>query len=231
MLNKYKPDLKRVLTFCCAGAVASELVKVFSMIQLVPSSDGSFMTPFMEPQHLPFHLCSIQLIIIFYVRFAKEGSARTALLAFMYPTCAAGAFLALLMPSIFTNSIDVTQAFTHPIGYQYFLYHSMLIVLGIYIITSRQVDIQKKHYWSTVGILAGMAFISLYLNSWLASPNYQNGELVSVDYTPNFFFTYETPIGIQFTEIWQWYLYLGIIIVLAFVMIALFYIPVFRRKK
>ena len=126
-----KPALKKVLTVACIGAAISELVKTFSMLHMIPSSDGSQMHLYMEMQHLPLHLCSIQLLLIFYVRFASESKMRETILAFMYPTCTIGAFLALLLPAIFPESIQLTQAFTHPLGYQFFLYHAMLVILGL----------------------------------------------------------------------------------------------------
>lgn len=230
-LVKYRPDLRNVLTIACTGAVISEIIKVFSMVQMVPSSDGTMMIPYMELQHLPFHLCSIQIIFIFYTRFAEDGRIKEALLAFMYPTCMIGSLLALAMPSIFAGNIDVSQAFTHPLAYQYFLYHSMLFILGTYIAVSGQAGIKARHYFSTVLMLLMMGFMSIYINSLMASPTYINGELVSVDYTPNFFFTFEFPVGIVFTEIWHWYLYIAVIAVLAAIVLGLFYLPFRKTKK
>jgi hypothetical protein len=43
------------------------------------------------------------------------------------------------------------------------------------------------------------------------------------------FFTYRPPINIALTKIWHWYLYLAVITVLAASLVALFYIPVFRK--
>lgn len=230
LLNKYKPELEKVLTVACIGAILSEFTRAFSLMHLIPSTDGTMMTPFVELHNLPFHLCSVQVLLIFFTRFAKKGPVRTAILAFMYPTCAAGAFIALFIPIIFTDDIEVSQAFTHPIAYQYFLWHSMLIVLGVYIAISKQVDIQRKHCLSTIGILFGMAMISIYLNSWLAMPTYRNGEVVSVDYTPNFFFTYKPPIPFKFTEIWQWYIYFLILVCVVIAFALVFYLPFFKNK-
>ena len=200
-------------------------------MELVPSSDGTTMYPYLMPQHLPFHLCSIQIIIIFYVKLAKDGKLKDALMAFLYPTCIFGAVLALVMPSIFTGgTVELSQAFTHPLPYQYFLYHTMLIILGISIIITGEVDIRRKHYFSTVGILGILAFISVYLNSWMAAPTYVSGELMNVDYTPNFFFTVKLPFDVVYTEIWQWYLYVGGIAVAGPIVIALFYLPFFKKK-
>lgn len=231
-IKKKQLSMQRILSCACVVCVASEVIKVFSSMELVPSADGTTMYPYMLPQHLPFHLCSIQIIIIFIVRFASNVKLKNTLLAFLYPTCIIGAVLALVMPSIFTGgTLELSQAFTHPLAYQYFLYHSMLIILGISVIIIKAVDLTRKHYFSTIGILGTLAFISVYLNSMLAAPTYISGQLQHVDYTPNFFFTVKLPFDIVYTEIWQWYLYVGCIAVLAIIVIALFYLPFFRSKK
>ncbi|MBQ6653947.1 MAG: YwaF family protein [Erysipelotrichaceae bacterium] len=230
-LKKNKPELKDVLSVCCVVCVLSEIIKVFSMIRMVPSSDGSLVYPYIELNHMPLHLCSIQILIIFYARFSKKSDFHDSVLAFMYPTTILGAFMALAMPSIYSTTIRPDQSFTHPMAYQFFLYHTMLIILGLYIYRCGEVEIRPKHYFSTMGIVALMAFLSLYVNSLLASPTYVNGQLVSVDFITNMFFTYRPPINIALTEIWHWYLYLAVITVLAFALVAVFYIPVFRRAK
>lgn len=229
-MRKNHTPLRSLLNVACVVCICSELIKTFSAFKMVPSADGSRMYPYIEMEHLPLHLCSLQIILIFYVRFAKESAFREMLLAFMYPTCLIGAALAIAMPSIFPDSIDVSQAFTHPLAYQYFLYHAMLVTLGIHIAASGQVNIRRKHYFSTLGILGVLAFLSLYVNSIFSAVNYENGRLLSVDYTPNLFFTYEPPLPIPLTELWHWYAYLGVIVLLAFGLIALFYIPFFRKN-
>ena len=230
-LYRRRPPLTQVLSLACMISILSELVKTISMMQLVPNSEGNQLHLYLQMQHLPLHLCSLQIFFIFYARFAAPGKKRTTLLAFMYPTCLIGAASALLMPSIFSTSIELNQAFSHPLAYQFFLFHTMLVILGFYIPLSRQVAIRARHYWSTLALLAILAFASLYLNAIFADPVYLNGSLQSVEYTPNFFFTYRTPIGIRFTALWQWYLYLGILLLLALVLIGLFYWPYYRAER
>ena len=229
MLSKHLP-LEKLLNVACILAVISEIIKIFANIQMVPSADGTAMHMFMEWRHLPFHLCSIQIFLIFYVRFAESKRNRRAILAFMYPTCIIGAFFALLLPSIFTNGITPAQAFTHPIAYQFFIYHSMLIILGIYIARSGEVNLTFKDLWPTLAIFYAFGVISLYLNSAFAYPTYTGTTLLSVENTPNFFFTFRTPINLALTEIWQWYVYIAIIAVLAFLLIGAFFLP-FRKKR
>jgi hypothetical protein len=231
-LLRYRPPLRSLLSFACVAAVLSECIKTFSVIKMVPSTDGSELYPYAELQHLPFHLCSLQIFFLFYARFAKDSPARTALLGFMYPSCTLGALFALAIPSILGGTVPVNEAFTHPVAYQYFLYHAMLVVVGLYILLSRQVDLRPRHYLTTLGTLGVVAFASLYLNSMFASPHYVDDKLISVDYVPNFFFTNQPPISaIKLTELWHWYLYLAVIAALALVLIALFYVPVFLRAR
>lgn len=234
-LIRKHPSLLEVLRVCTAVCIASELVKVLSCIEIVPSSDGSLLFPYLENQHLPLHLCSIQLLLIFYCTFSKQAISdsprKQAILAFMYPTCVIGAAFALALPSIFQTTISVEQAFTHPVAYQTFIYHSMLIVLGLYIPISGEVAFSRRTYRQTMLLLGAVFFCSFYVNSVLASPTYENGNLVSVDYVTNFFFSYRTPIGITLTQKWHWFLYTGILIALAFALIALFYVPLKRNRQ
>ena len=230
-LRRRRPPLRQLLSVCCALSVASELVKALSVVRLVPSSDGSMLLPYIELQHLPLHLCSIQILLIFFVRFARPGRGRTAVLAFMYPTCLIGAALALAMPSIFSTSIPASEAFVHPLAYQFFLYHSMLVVLGAYIPFCGEVELRPRHYFSTLGLLGALALASLYLNSMFAAATYEDGELVSVEYATNFFFTYKPPLPIPLNSAGQWMAYLAVICLLAAVLVGLCYLPVFLKAR
>ena len=227
LLTKKVP-LEKVLSIACVICALSEVVKLFTYVQMVPTADGSTLNMFIEHRHLPLHLCSIQILFIFYTRFTESRRNRETLLAFMYPTCIIGAAMALLLPTLF-NDISTSQAFTHPIAYQFFLYHTMLIVLGFYIARSGEVDIRFSHLFSTLGILFALGLLSIYVNSATAHVTYAGTQLLSVETTPNFFFTYRTPIGIALTQMWQWYLYIAIIAALAIILITLFYLP-FRKK-
>ncbi|MBQ3599514.1 MAG: YwaF family protein [Clostridia bacterium] len=229
LLRKYNPPFKKVMSWACVAAVIAELVKTFSVMKLVPSADGSHSYVFLETNNLPLHLCSIQIIFIFYSRFAKDGKAKEILHAFMYPTCTIGAFIAILLPSIFTGGTTFAEAFLSGHPYEYFLYHSVLVILGLHIYYAHKDILRPKHYFTSLGALGVLAFVSLYLNSMFANPVYENGKLISVERTTNFFFTYEFVIDFKFTEIWHWYIYLASIFALACLLVALFYIPVFVR--
>ncbi len=228
-LFKYKPSLKNFLSVNCVICVLALLTTIFSTIKIVPSADGTFFVPYLPTQYLPIHLCDIQIIFMFIVRFAEDGKLKDRLLGFMYPTTIIGAAFALALPSIFSTSIGVEQAFTAPLSYEFFIYHSMLIVTGIYIYACKKDTFNPSYYFSTQAILLSLSVISLYANSMFGTAIYKNGELQSVEYVTNFFFTYKTPIGLMLTQKWQWIIYLLILIALAFSTIALAYIPVFVK--
>ena len=233
-LAKKRPPLRSVLTSAFVICVCSELIKVLSCIELIPSADGSILYPYLELQHLPFHLCSIQILMILYCRFAKgdilESSGKQYILRFMYPTCVIGAAFAIILPSIFNTTITVDQAFIHPIAYQTFIYHAMLIAFGIYVPMSGEVSFSWKTYRKTMLFLGLISFMALYLNSLFASAVYENGKLVSVEYITNFFFVYKTPIGVALNTKLAWIIYLLILVALAFVLIWLLYLPLRKTR-
>lgn len=229
--NKKRPGLIKVLTSALIVALLSEFTKIMAVIELVPSSSGELLLPYLPLNHLPLHFCSIQIVLIAVAKLTGNEKRRETLLAFMAPTCVIGGLLALLMPSIFTTTISVEQAFTSPVSYQFFIFHSMLIALGLIITRSGEIEWSMKHFRNTTLAVFLLAFASIYLNSIFASPTYVDGELVSVDFWTNFFFTYRNPLGIKITELWQWHLYLMIIALLATLLLYLFHLPLIRRKK
>lgn len=229
--KKRRPNLDRVFSTIFIVALLSEIAKMVGVIELVPSHNRELMLPYIPLNHLPLHFCSIQIILIFMAKYTKNEKIREPLLAFMAPTCTLGGIMALLMPSIFQTTISIQQAFTHVISYQFFIFHSMLTALGLIITISGQIEWSIKHYKNTLLLVYLLGAVSIYLNSMLASPTYEDGKLVSVDFWTNFFFTYQNPLGIQITQLWQWYLYLLILMLLSALLLFLFYLPLIIRKK
>ena len=229
--NKKRPSLNSVFTTALIIAALSETAKMISVIELVPSQNGELLLPYIPLNHLPLHFCSIQIIFIIVAKFMKNEKKREVLLAFMAPTCVLGGIAALLLPSIFTTTISVEQAFTSLVSYQFFIFHTMIISLGLIIVKSGYVDWSMKHFKNTLLIVYFFGLISIYLNSIFASPTYVDGKLVSVDFWTNFFFTYQNPVGIKITEVWQWYLYLFILALVAAVLLLLFHLPLIKKNE
>ena len=222
---------RALLRFCCYGAALSEVIKVLSVVQVVPNSDGSAYYPYLQLQHMPFHLCSLMIGIIFWAYFTHSEKTRDTLLQLSYPICIAGGVLAILIPTIFTQSISVSQAFTHPLAYQYFLYHSMLIVLAVRIARDQSIAFSWHGYGTTMKILGGLALLSIYLNSLFSVPVYDSGQLVSVEYGTNLMFTSRFPMGFTITTKTQWLLYLAVLALLACSAAALIYLPLIKARR
>ena len=139
--RRKRPSLSRVLTTAMIISVLSEIVKIGSVIEMVPSANGVITGPYIPMNHLPLHFCSLQIIMIFIAKTTEDEKKRESLLSFMYSTALLGAIAALLMPSIFTTSVPVERAFVSPLSYQFFVFHSMLVALGIIIAISGEIKI------------------------------------------------------------------------------------------
>ncbi len=230
LYRKYRPALKYILYAACTIAVLSELTKIFSVMKIVPSSDGSSFYPYIELNHLPLHFCSIQIIFIFYATLTHNDKARMDLLAFMCPTCLLGGLFASLIPSIYTTTITPGESFTSPVAYQFYIYHGMMILLGLIILESGAVKWRWVYLLHTLLIVYMLGFSSIYVNSMFTSPVYMNGELQSIEFSPNYFFTFRSPVNIPLTEKWQWCLYIAVMFAIVTVTLSLFYL-IFIRKK
>lgn len=230
-IRKHNVSLQQILPICCKLCICSEVVKTFSVIKMVPSSDGSLMYPYLELHHLPLHLCSMLIFVIFFCTYSQNQKWKTIAFGLLYPASILGGISAISLPSIFTSSVPVTQAFTHPLAYQFFLYHAMLIVLGLSIVKDPSTQVTSKNYGTTMKILLLLGFGALYTNAMFAYPTYENGVLKSVEYGPNLLFVWETPIGVKLHNLTEWYIYLAILISVAFLLVAVVYIPIFKRDR
>lgn len=229
-IKKKKPPMEKILSAACVICVLSEIIKTLTMLQVVPSADGSMHYLYLEMKHLPLHLCSIQIIFIFFLKFAGKTKIREYLLAFMYPSGVLGGLFALALPT-YLSGMSALEIFISPRVYQYFIYHSMLIVLGLYIAVSGCVQLKSRHLFSSLGIIGVLGFASIYLNSMFASPVYEAGKLVSIESMPNYFFTQAIPINIPLTEKWHWFAWWGVVILIAVTLLTLLYLPFILKER
>lgn len=153
--------------------------------------------PYLETRYLPLHLCSLQIILFAYLKINKNINETTYhVICLMYSCCVIGEILAIIMPSIFNTSISVSQAFTHPLAYQTFLYHTMLIVFGIYLFDNKKIRLKINGYKKALITVFVLGFLAINLNSVFTTPIYDNNGLLVVSGTTNFFFTAMPPIPI-----------------------------------
>lgn len=243
--RRYIPDINQMLKICLVIGIVSEVIKVFSVANIVPvvtpvvlngaggiefdyKALGPY-TPYINAEHLPFELCSIQLVLIPVALLLKDSLKRNSLYAIMYATQIIGGILAVLLPFLVTEYDSVSSMFLSPRVWQFFLYHSMIITLGLYIGGSKEAGIRFEH-WKTavIGILM-MDIPSFYLNSIMSEPVYLNGKLAGVSYRVNYFSSYVNPIGLNLTKKWQWILYLCVRFMIA--IICVYSLFLFKRKR
>ena len=157
--GKFKINFDTVLNFMLIISVISEGVKISCNLMPSPHTEGG---KYLDPGDLPFHLCSIQIFLMFGLKFlVKNENTKQVLLGFMAPTQMLGAVIALFVPTVGVN-FDNIQV------WQYFLYHDCLIFFAIYIVRAKLVDWKWKNYFYNLGLVTCMAFICMWLNSFLS---------------------------------------------------------------
>lgn len=225
LLNKFKVSLKKVLFIVFICLILSEIIKLSEYIIPYTDETGKVIGTYLGKRGLPLHLCSIQLIFVFITLIIKEGNLRNKLLAFMYPTCFFGALLALLLATI-------TIEFTRPLTWQYFMIHSVLVILGIYIPMSKEVELNIKTYATTCILLLGLFMLSIYINGITTMPSTDvivNGEVVGVTegmYT-SYFYSMVPPIDdLPILNLEHgWFVYALTIMLAGIILVTLLYLP------
>ena len=232
-----KPTLEQVLKACLIVGVVSEVTKVFSVTSILPvvtpeivtTEAGSALTyvpigkysPYMKMEHLPLELCSLMIVFLIAALLLKNGIWRSRLLALMYITGTIGGLMGILLSYIATEYTSTAAFLLAPRAWQYFLYHSMVVMLGLYLGFEYNGGVSLRFWKSTMIGLLLLDMPTFYLNSILSQAAYVNGEPVGILYRTNFFSSYVNPLGLVLTEKWQWLVYLGIRLALATALITL----------
>jgi hypothetical integral membrane protein (TIGR02206 family) len=134
--------------------IISEIIKIFFYIIRNEDKYGGVL----PKSDLPFHLCSIQIILIAIVVFCKKEKINRFILSFMMPSCLCGGIAAILIPtSSALNSWIITA--------QYFLYHIALVVFALNLLTSKEFKKNIKDYFNCLKFLLILMFFSIYINS------------------------------------------------------------------
>lgn len=152
-----KIPMKLLLKIMLGIGAVSEAVKVFAYILMNEATLGGYL----PKTDLPFHLCSIQIIFLIVLNFTANKKVRRALCAFMLPTCLWGGLAALLIPT--SSSVSSLNVLT----FQYFIYHSALVVLALHMLTTPELPYNIKDYRTCLVMLACTFFAAVYINSIL----------------------------------------------------------------
>ncbi len=220
--RRLKPDEDRVLKVCLALGAVSEAVKLFSVIRILPmvGVEGVY-TPYLEMADLPLELCSLQIPFMAAMLMAHTERWRSRLRALIYVTGVIGGLLGIVLAEVTVDYSTVQEYFCTPRIYQFFLYHSMVVTLGLYMGGRKGSDVSLSSYGQTMGMLVMLDIPTFYINSVFSQPVYEAGKPVAVAYRVNFFSSYVNPLGLPLSEKWQWLAYLGIRLTLAAALIWL----------
>ena len=228
-----RPAQARLLKICLTIGVVSEAIKLFSVIRILPMVDiavngaalyytyaGQY-TPYLEMADLPLELCSLQIVFVAAMLHIKKPEWKSRLRALMYITGVIGGILGIVLAEVTVDYSTVSEYFTSPRIYQFFLYHSMVVVLGLYMGFGPDSDVSLCSFKPAIGLLLALDIPTFYLNSVFSQPVYVSGKPVGIVYRTNFFSSYVNPLGLVLTQRWQWLAYLAIRLGLACALIAL----------
>lgn len=210
IIGKFNISHKTVLTVMCIVSFLSEVIKIFLNME-----DSLTTGKVLDAGSLPFHLCSIQIFFIYFLRFiVKNEKVKQILYNFIVPTSLVGATLSLLIPTCGT-------AFTDLQVYQYFIYHAFLISFGLYLIIFGFAKLTFNSMIVNIGLLMALVFFNLWINSFLQA------------YDTNFMYLTRPPMeNLPILNLNHgWYVYFVTLFLLAIGLMIVFHLPFVLLNK
>ena len=156
LLSKKKPSLSLVVRVLLGIGLCSETAKICTYIVANEEKYGGYL----PKTDLPFHLCSIQIILLVILTLSKNEHLKRILFSFMLPTCLIGGVAALLIPTSSSLSMPV-------ITVQYFTYHASIVIYAVYLYMTEEIRFVLRDYATSLLLLLGVFFVAIYLNSWV----------------------------------------------------------------
>lgn len=217
LLVKYaRLSEKTVITILFCVCVASELVKTFSNME-----EGYKGGMHLDPGDLPFHLCSIQIFLVFALKFlVKSQETKEKMLGFMSPSMLLGGVMVLFIPTVGT-SFDKLQV------YQYFIFHATIVFFALYIVAQKKVRWTVKCWARNLGYLGILAMLVTWVNSILS---------IGGDWQANFMYLSRPPMdNLPILNLNNgWHAYFFSLAAIAVMLVTLFHAItyfVFERKR
>ena len=236
LCRKKSVSFEKMLKWCFGLGLFSELIKIISVINILPivepviSGDsvtyavaGTY-SPYIEIADLPFELCSLQILFYAVYIWNKDPKWRKRFRAIIFITGTIGGTLGIVMAYIAEEYSTVIEFFSYPRIWQYFLYHAMVIAVGIYAGFGNDTTVSFDDIKSVFLAIISLDWITMYLNSIFSVPVYINEKPVGLVYRANFFSSYVNPIGLTLTKLWQWMAYLVVRSAIASLLILLLFV-------
>ena len=208
---KKQISLKLAAQIMVVICLFSEISKIMS--GMMESPNGGM---FLNPQSLPFHLCSLILFGIIYITFGKDGLLKQTIIDFVAVLGTLGSIAAILIP---TNGTD----FTSIDSYQCFVYHAGLLWFSLYLIFSGNARMDMAALGRNLTILFFLTLLMIYVNGALSS------------YDTNFMYVVRPPMeNLPYLNLEKgWYVYFLHLLALGLTLLCLFYAPflLYRQKN
>lgn len=152
-----KVGFDKIIKIMLGIGIVSELIKVFTYILMNEDKLGGYL----PKTDLPFHLCSIQILLLVTLRLSKNENAKRIIRSFMLPTCLIGGLAAILIPT--SSSVGTLNILT----FQYFGYHAAIVVFALRMLIGRDIRFEIKDYGTCLLLLFVTMFGAIYINSIL----------------------------------------------------------------
>ncbi len=201
--EKRKISVKTAGMCMSSICLLSETCKM--MTHMLPSPEGGYA---LDPQALPFHLCSMQLFVVFYITFGKDSPTKQKVISFFTPAALLGGIMAMLIPTDGVDFLDIQP-------YQGFVYHAGLVLMAAYLLRTKQVDMGCRTYVRNLAILLVVAILMIYVNGAFYA------------YGTNFMFLTRPPMeGLPLLNLDHgWYVYILNLAALAVTLLTLVHLP------
>ena len=241
--KRNKWPLYSIVKVCFFVAVICEVVKVFTVIDVWPIVQATIengeqiyketgrYTPFIEYSHLPFELCSLQILFMFLYLLIKDEVWKKRIIALIYGTAFMGGLLAIFVSSIARDFNTAKEYLTSIRAWEFYIYHSMLASLAILIATDGKYNLRLKEFSWTCIMLLIIDVFSFYMNSIMSIPVYKDGKLIGLSSSVNYFSSFDNPLGIPMVNKGQYLIYLGIRLLIGFILITIIYLPLLKNKR
>lgn len=241
--KKNKWPVEKVIKVCFFVAVICEIIKVLTVIEILPivqetiengeivyKETGKY-SPFIEATHLPFELCSFQIVFMFLYLVIRDAVWKRRVYLLIYGTALMGGLLAIFLSSIAGDFNTVREHLTSVRAWEFYIYHSMLASISILIATDNKLSIKLNEFKWTCIILCIIDIFSFYINSILSEPVYRDGKLIGLSSSVNFFSSFNNPLAIPMANKTQYLFYLATRFLIAFTLILIIYLPLLKKKR
>ena len=210
-LSKKYGYTKKVIWSCLIITFFCEIEKIIFFMQ---DTGNGFRFP---AEILPFNLCTIQIFFITALVFSECQKKNTVLISFMFPALIGGAFVGMVIPSATFDYHGLLDIAT----YRYFIFHSMLIFLGLYLYMSKPIRFSIKSLGYAFLIILLIMIFGVWINAFFGW-----------DPSTNFCFLVRPPReGLPLLNLNNgWLGYMGAQMLICALLFTLCYLPMFIRE-